>query len=112
MAESGQIFRKFQAVVLLRRKLLSQLLATDEFDLVVMIGAAAEKGEPLGFKQIELMGLMSTSTLQRRLRQLVERKVIKKREVDIDGRRIAYFPTRQTAEAYHKLHDVMMSNGL
>lgn len=84
----------------------------DDHDLIVVIAAAAEVGEPLGFKQLDLQGLMSSSTLQRRLKLLIARKVIKKVAARDDGRRISYLPTRQTVDAYRKLYEQLIENGI
>lgn len=106
------IFRNLKNASVLRREQLSFLHSIDDYDLIVLIASAAEEGEPLGLKQLELQGLMSSSTLQRHLKELCERNVISKVIAENDGRRVYYLPTAQTVETYRKLYDQLIENGI
>jgi hypothetical protein len=47
-----------------------------EFDIVVEIGYAEERGDPITFKQLSLLNICSRTTMRRKLAHLIEQEVV------------------------------------
>jgi DNA-binding MarR family transcriptional regulator len=57
-----------------------------EFDIVVEIGYAEERGEPITFKQLLLLNICSRTTMRRKLAQLIEQQVVQRNKSSHDRR--------------------------
>lgn len=95
-------FEKLRIASTNRRTLLPFVGSLRDFDLLVAIGAADEKGTPLGFKQLVLLELAPPTTLQRRLNALVGNRTIRRSALRGDGRRVCYSLTPKSLAAFRK----------
>lgn len=96
------LFGELRKISDARRQHLPFIGTLEDLDILVAIGEADERGNPLGHKQLALLRLTSPSTLQRRLNRLVAEGTVKKVVQRGDGRRIAYSLSRNTQRAYER----------
>ena len=47
-----------------------------EFDIVVEIGCAEERGDPITFKQLSLLNICSRTTMRRKLAHLIDQEIV------------------------------------
>lgn len=92
-----QTLRNLEKTVELRGKLLPMLKTLECLDLMMIIGAAEERGQPVGYKQLLLENLSPPSTLKRRIDRLIRNKVIRKVNAMEDGRRVEYVLSNASA---------------
>lgn len=95
-------FEKLRTASANRRALLPFIRSLRDYDLLIAIGAADEKGTPLGFKQLVLLELAPPTTLQRRLNALVGNRTLRRSALRDDGRRVSYSLTRKSLAAFRK----------
>lgn len=95
----NMLFKKLTRITTARRQTLPFVHSMEDCDIVMFIGAAQEEGAPLGLKQLALLNLATSSTLQRRLNRLMRDRVIRKIAQQTDGRRIAYLLTPKAIRA-------------
>jgi DNA-binding MarR family transcriptional regulator len=57
-----------------------------EFDIIVEIGYAEERGEPITLKQLLLLNICSRTTMRRKLAQLIEQQVVHRHKNSRDRR--------------------------
>ncbi len=93
-------FRGLQRLAQIRQKLLPFVDTMEDHDILVAIGAANEAGDSVGCKQLELLGFATPSTVQRRLKSLLKKRVIRRSVSRCDGRRVEYWLAAKTLAAY------------
>lgn len=82
------VFAALRATQAFRRRHLDVLQTREDCDVVLEIGFHQERGTPLTMKQLQLLGLASIPTLQRRLRRLRDAGAIVARRSHADGRAV------------------------
>lgn len=95
-------FENLRTASINRRTMLPFIRSLGDHDILVAIGAADEKGTPLGFKQLVLLELAPPTTLQRRLNALVDNRTIRRSALNGDGRRVSYSLTPKSLAAFRK----------
>lgn len=83
-----KLFAKLRVTRLFRRKHLGLLETREDHDIVQEIGYHEELGTPLTVRGLQLMGITSVPTLQRRMRRLREAGAIVARRSTRDGREV------------------------
>ena len=81
-----RVFAQLRALAEFRRRDLPFLKTVEDHDLVWEIGHYQVLGASLTLKQLLLMGIGSSATVQRRLRRLKLRDVVRQRPSQADGR--------------------------
>jgi hypothetical protein len=82
------VFAALRTTRAFRRRHLDFLETQEDCDVVLEIGFHQERGNPLTMKHLQLLGLASVPTLQRRLRRLRQVGAIVARKSQIDGRAV------------------------
>lgn len=95
-------FEKLRTASVNRRTMLPFIRSLRDQDILIAIGAADEKGTPLGYKQLVLLELAPPTTLQRRLNALVGNRTIRRSALCGDGRCVCYSLTPKSLAAFHK----------
>ena len=95
-------FQRLRTLSIGLSELLPFVHSLEEHQILIEIGAADQARCPLGFKQLGLLKLAPPSTLQRRLKKLLAKRIIKKVTQRTDGRRVAYSLTARTLAAYKR----------
>lgn len=93
-------FQKLRAASVYRQSLLPFVVSLQDHDILIAIGEADELNTLLGYKQLSLLRLASPTTLQRRLKSLLGKKLIEKKSFRDDGRRVSYSLSDKTLLAY------------
>ena len=75
-------------VVVVVTKSLPRLETREDLMILLEVGRYQEAGIPLTVKALMVSGLGAPATVARRLRRLVDEKMIAKREVKFDGRHL------------------------
>jgi hypothetical protein len=57
-----------------------------EWDMVIEIGYAEERGDPITLKQLLLLNICSRNTMRRKLAQLIEQQIVLRRQNSHDRR--------------------------
>lgn len=73
------------------------------------IGYHQERGEPLSMKRLQLLGLASVPTLQRRLRRLRQAGAVLIRRSEDDGRAVELMLSPKAVRAYAKYAELIRS---
>jgi DNA-binding MarR family transcriptional regulator len=76
------------------------LQTQEDHDLVLEIGFHQERGEPITVKELQLSGLMSVPTLQRRLRRLRQAGALVVQRSAADGRAVELMLSPRVLRAY------------
>jgi DNA-binding MarR family transcriptional regulator len=95
-------FQKLREASVYRQSLLPFVVSLQDHDILIAIGEAGELNTLLGYKQLSLLRLASPTTLQRRLKSLLGKKLIEKKSFRDDGRRVSYSLSHTTLLAYEK----------
>ena len=95
-------FQKLRAASTFRKELLPFVVSLQDHDILVAIGEADEMDSPLGYKQLKLLFLASPTTLQRRLKSLLEKELIRKTQFGGDNRRVSYSLSMKSHAAYKR----------
>jgi DNA-binding MarR family transcriptional regulator len=73
-----------------------------DFDIIIEIGYAEEKNQPLTVKQFFLLNICSRSTARRKLAVLVERGIVTRRKHANDNRAVMLLVSGKTVKLLHK----------
>jgi DNA-binding MarR family transcriptional regulator len=103
------VFAALRATRAFRRRHLDFLRTQEDLDLVLEIGFHQESGTPLTMKHLQLMGLTSVPTLQRRLRRLRQVGAIIGRRSEEDGRAVELELSPRLLRTYAKYGDLIRS---
>lgn len=103
------VFAALQATRAFRRRYLQFLETREDCDLVLEIGFHQERGTPLSMKQLQLQGLLSVPTLQRRLRRLRQVGAIVAKRSQIDGRAVELVLSPKLLRTYARYADLIRS---
>ncbi len=106
-----QTLRNLEKSMEMRRKLLPVLKTLECLDLVMIIGAAEERGQPVGYKQLLLENLSPPSTLKRRIERLIRHKIIRKINAMEDGRRVEYVLSTASAKSLKAIFAASCAGG-
>ncbi len=99
------MFAALRAIRAFRLRHLDILETREDIDLALEIGFHQERGAPLTMKQLQLMGLASAPTLQRRLRRLREAGAIVVRRSEGDRRAMELTLSSKLLRAYGRYAD-------
>ncbi len=103
------VFAALRTTRAFRRRHLDFLETREDCDLVLEIGFHQESGTPLTMKQLQLMGLASVPTLQRRLRRLRQVGAIMGRKSQEDGRAVELVLSPKLLRTYARYGDLIRS---
>jgi len=92
-----------------KRRHLDFLQTREDCDVIVEIGFHQERGTPLTVKQLQLLGLASAPTLQRRLRRLRQVGAVVRRKSSADGRAVELVLSPKLLRTYAKYEDLIRS---
>jgi hypothetical protein len=81
-----KLFTGLKKIREFERQQLPFLKSVLDFDIVIEIGYAEEKGQPLALKQLFLLNISSRSTVRRRLAMLIEQEIVARRKHANDHR--------------------------
>jgi DNA-binding MarR family transcriptional regulator len=81
-----QLFAGLRKIRAFQRQQLSFLNAISDFDIVVEIGYAEERGKPLSLKQLFLCNICSRTTVRRKLASLIDQGIVIRRKDENDNR--------------------------
>jgi DNA-binding MarR family transcriptional regulator len=107
-----EVFAALRTTRAFRRRHLHFLETPEDLDLVIEIGYHQERGEPLSMKQLQLLGVTSVPTLQRRLRRLRQAGAVVIRRSKVDGRAVEVLLSPKALQAYGKYAEVIRSTFL
>jgi DNA-binding MarR family transcriptional regulator len=103
------VFAGLQKTRGFRRRHLQFIESCEDVDLVVEIGHRQELGKPLSVKELQLLGVLSAPTLQRRLRRLRLAGVVQARRSEKDGRAVELVLSPRVVKAYAKYGELIRS---
>lgn len=106
-----KLFGHLRATRAYRRRHLDFLETPEDYDIVLEIGFHEERGEPLTLKRLQLMGIASVPTLQRRLRRLRQLGAIVARRSENDGRAVELTLSGKVHRAYARYGEVIRHSG-
>ena len=104
-----RVFAALHATRAFRRRHLHFLESAEDLDLVLEIGYHQERGEPLSMKRLQLIGVTSVPTLQRRLRRLRQAGAVLMRRSDADGRAVELYLSAKVLRIYQKYGELIRS---
>jgi DNA-binding MarR family transcriptional regulator len=103
------VFAALRTTRAFRRRHLQFIETAEDQDLVLEIGYHQERGEPLSMKRLQLLGVTSVPTLQRRLRRLRQAGVVVIRRSENDGRAVELLLSPKALRAYAKYVELIRS---
>jgi len=103
------LFENLTAMAAHERNHLRFIRSRDDWNIILAIGHAAERGEPIGFKWLTLQKVASPSTLTRNLNRLISSNVIRRVAQPHDGRMVAYTLTKTTHDAFRRYERLLRS---
>jgi len=103
------VFAALRTTRAFRRRHLHFLETAEDLDLVLEIGYHQERGELLSMKQLQLLGVSSVPTLQRRLRRLRQAGAVLIRRSEADGRAVEVLLSPKVLRAYAKYGELIRS---
>jgi DNA-binding MarR family transcriptional regulator len=109
MASMTTLFHRLARLVAYERQSLPFVRSTEDRNIVIAIGLAAESGTPVGFKQLVLLHLASPSTVTRKVKHLLRGRVIRRVTPEHDGRMVRYVLTKKTLECFDQYLDMIQS---
>jgi DNA-binding MarR family transcriptional regulator len=92
-----------------RRRHMAFLQTQEDHDLVLEIGFHQELGQPITVRELQLRGLTSVPTLQRRLRRLRQSGAVLVKRSAQDGRAVELTLSPKVANAYERYADLLKS---
>ena len=81
-----KLFAALRKIREFERSQLPFLKSIIDFDIVIEIGYAEERGQPLTLKQLFLLNIRSRSTVRRKLARLIEQGIVMRRKHANDHR--------------------------
>lgn len=99
---TNNIYTTLRAINQLQRKHLPMFESTVDFNIAVEIGYFQECGTPLTLKQLFLLEVASPATVQRRLKLLVHKGLVKKSDNPSDGRMVELTLTEDADRMFRK----------
>lgn len=99
---NNNIYTTLRAINQLQRKHLPMFETTVDFNIAVEIGYFQENGTPLTLKQLFLLEVASSATVQRRLKLLVHKGLVRKNDNPADGRMIELSLTPDADRMFRK----------
>jgi hypothetical protein len=103
------VFAALKTTRSFRRRHLQFLETREDCDLVLEIGFHQESGTPLSMKQLQLLGVASVPTLQRRLRRLRLAGAVLIRRSANDGRAVELLLSPKVLRAYARYGELIRS---
>ena len=103
------LFEDLTKIAAFERMHMRFIRSREDWGIVVAIGAAAERRQPIGYKQLSLLEIASPSTLTRKLKQLIGADVIRRVIQPGDGRMVAYTLTKTTSDAFRRYQRLLRS---
>lgn len=103
------VFAALQQTRGFRRRHFQFIESCEDVDLVVEIGYHQEQGKPLSMKELQLLGVTSVPTLQRKLRRLKQAGVVQTRKSEKDGRAIELVLSPRVLKAYARYGELIRS---
>lgn len=101
------VFAVLQKTRVFRRRNLAFIERSEDADLILEIGFHQEQGKPLTMKALQLSGLVSVPTLQRRLRHLRQAGVVQTRKSARDGRAVELVLSPKVVKAYARYGELI-----
>jgi DNA-binding MarR family transcriptional regulator len=101
------LFHNLSKLAAYERQYLKFIRSNEDRNIVIAIGNAAELGTPIGFKQLALLRIASSSTVARKLKQLVAGKAIQRIVRKNDGRMVSYVLTKKSMESFARYQEVI-----
>lgn len=89
-------FKKLKAIREFEKGRMPHLRSHEDFDIVIEVGYHEDMGKPLTLKCLLLLGISSTTTVQRRVHTLVESGVLTRSRSSNDRRSIELGVSAQT----------------
>lgn len=99
---NNKIFTTLRAIAQLQRKHLPLFESSADFKIAVEIGYFQECGSPLTLKQLFLLEVASSATVQRRLKLLVHKGLVSKNDNPADGRMVELTLTADAQRMFRK----------
>lgn len=96
------IFGDLRKLRVFERRHLPQLLSLEDFDVVREIGFHQEESVPLTLKQLLLLDIAPSATVQRRLRRLLSLGVIRKHHSTEDRRSRVFTVSPRTERVFER----------
>jgi hypothetical protein len=106
-----KVFAHLKATRAFRRKHLGFLQTGEDHAIVQEIGFHEENGAPLTLKRLQLTGLTSVPTLQRRLRRLRQLGIVVARRSARDARAVELLLSARVHRAYARYGELIGLNG-
>jgi DNA-binding MarR family transcriptional regulator len=103
------VFAALRTTRAFKRRHMRFLQTQDDWNLVVEIGFHQEDGKPLTMKKLQLIGLVSVPSLQRRLRRLREGGIIVARRSAQDARLVELTLSPNIMRAFAKYSELIKS---
>jgi DNA-binding MarR family transcriptional regulator len=101
------VFAALRSTRAFRRRHMQFLQSQEDHDLVLEIGFHQERGKPLTVKQLQLQGLVTVPTLQRRLRRLRQAGALVVKRSATDGRAVELTLSPRVTRAYARFADIL-----
>ncbi|MBS4096961.1 MAG: hypothetical protein KGZ83_09025 [Sulfuricella sp.] len=98
----NNIYTILRAINQLQRKHLPMFESTVDFNIAIEIGYFQESGRPLTLKQLFLLDVASSATVQRRLKLLVHKGLVRKSDNPADGRMVELTLTADTDRLFRR----------
>jgi DNA-binding MarR family transcriptional regulator len=92
-----------------RRRHMQFLQTPEDCDLILEIGFHQERGTPLTMKHLQLLGLASVPTLQRRLRHLRQAGAVVVKRSEADGRAVELMLSPKLLKTYARYIELIRS---
>lgn len=99
---NNKIYTTLRAINQLQRRHLPLFETTVDFNISIEIGYFQEVGTPLTLKQLFLLDVASPATVQRRLKLLVHKGMVKKSDNPADGRMVELTLTAEADRMFRK----------
>jgi DNA-binding MarR family transcriptional regulator len=103
------VFAALQKTRGFRRRHFQFIESCEDVDVVVEIGYHQEKGKPLSMKELQLLGVTSVPTLQRKLRRLRQAGVVQARKSEKDGRAVELVLSPKVLKSYARYGELIRS---
>jgi len=106
-AGTVKVFAHLKSTRAFRRKHLGFLQTDEDHEIVQEIGWNEENGTPLTLKRLQLIGIASVPTLQRRLRRLRQLGIIVARRSATDARAVELLLSARVHRTYARYGELI-----